>query len=108
MKKILSILCAIVACMATNAYGQSYDEKIGDAMNRHDWFALDSIYKTAPKDSIHEFLEVFSRCLLGNRLNRQDVSVKAFEELLNRHSTYLDLNNLVSSAYTAIFPPSQF
>ena len=99
MKKILSILCAIVACMATNAYGQSYDEKIGDAMNRHDWFALDSIYKTAPKDSIHEFLEVFSRCLLGNRLNRQDVSVKAFEELLNRHSTYLDLNNLVSSAY---------
>ncbi|MCM1356364.1 MAG: retroviral-like aspartic protease family protein [Staphylococcus sp.] len=96
MKKVRLMLCMMVA-VALGVSAQSYDEKIANAMNSHDWFALDSIYKTAPHDSIHEFLEIFSRCLLGNRLNRPDVSIPAFQELLNTQS--LDVGNLVSSAY---------
>jgi len=80
-----------------NVYSQSIDEKIGNAMNMSDWLALDSIYNVTPKDSIDPFLEVFSRCLIGNRLNRTDVSIPAFQELLNSQS--LDLVNLVSSAH---------
>jgi hypothetical protein len=68
-------------------------------MNYSDWFALDSIYNSVPKDSIHPFLEVYSRCLLGNRLNRPDVSIPAFQELLNTKSEYLDLSNLISSTF---------
>lgn len=68
-------------------------------MNTSDWFALDSLYSNTPKDSIHPFLEVYSRCLLGNRLNRPDVSIPAFQELFNTQSDYLDLNNLISSAF---------
>ena len=49
------------------------DEKIAEAMNSSDWFTLDSLYRTEPKDSISDFLEIYSRCLLGNRLNRPDV-----------------------------------
>jgi len=82
-----------------SASAQSYDEKIANAMNAADWFSLDSIYNAAPKDSIHEFLEVFSRCLLGNRLNRPDVSIPAFQELLNTQSGNLDLNNLIQTTY---------
>lgn len=67
-------------------------------MNEGDWFALDSIYSSTPKDSIHPFLEVFSRCLLGNRFNRPDVSIPAFAELLNNHSESLGLENLLNSA----------
>ena len=95
LRKILSaILCCIIS---VTAYAQSIDEKIGSAMNASDWFALDSLYSSTPKDSIHPFLEVFSRCLIGNRLNRTDISIPAFQELLNKHS--LDMNNLVSSVY---------
>lgn len=43
------------------------------------------------------FLEVFSRCLIGNRLNRPDVSVPAFDQLFKEHSSSLDLGNLLSS-----------
>jgi hypothetical protein len=68
-------------------------------MNHSDWFALDSIYNSVPKDSIHPFLEVFSRCLLGNRLNRPDVSIPAFQELFNTQSKFLDLGNLISSTF---------
>lgn len=87
----------LVCLISSNVNSQSIDEKIGDAMNTSDWFALDSIYKITPKDSINPFLEVFSRCLIGNRLNRTDISIPAFQELLNSQS--LDLGNLISSAH---------
>lgn len=96
MRKIfLSIIIAFcgLACTA-----QSIDERIANAMNTGDWIALDSIYNAAPKDSIMPFLEVYSRALIGNRLNRPDVSIPAFGELLNNHSANLDLSNLLNSS----------
>ena len=80
------------------SYAQSTDEKIAEAMNNSDWFALDSLYQTEPNDSISEFLEIFSRCLIGNRLNRSDISIPAFTELFNTQSENLDLGNLLNSS----------
>ncbi|MDE6207879.1 MAG: retroviral-like aspartic protease family protein [Muribaculaceae bacterium] len=97
LRKIL--LYVFVGFLSLSGYSQSIDEKIGNAMNRSDWFALDSIYNSVPKDSIHPFLEVYSRCLLGNRLNRPDVSVPAFQELFNTQSEYLDLGNMISATF---------
>lgn len=91
-------LSAIFTIAALGCAAQSIDERIANAMNTSDWFALDSIYNEVPKDSINPFLEVFSRGLLGNRLNRPNVSIPAFEELLNNYSSGLDLSNLLNSA----------
>lgn len=96
MQKVLVSFVFLLSALAVSA--QSLDECIGNAMNRSDWFALDSIYREAPKDSIMPFLEVFSRCLIGNRLNRPDVSIPAFSELLGTQSESLDLGNLYSSS----------
>ena len=95
--KQLFILISAFLCLSASA--RSYDERIADAMNNSDWFRLDSLYNAYPKDSINPFLEVYSRCLLGNRLNRTDVSINAFQELFNNYSSALDLNNLISSTY---------
>ncbi|MDE6581615.1 MAG: hypothetical protein K2K47_03700, partial [Duncaniella sp.] len=84
------LLYALFSIISSSGYSQSIDEKIGNAMNHSDWFALDSLYNSVPKDSIHPFLEIFSRCLIGNRLNRPDVSIPAFQELFNTQSEYLD------------------
>ena len=97
IRKINILLLAVI--ISLDASAQSVDEKIANAMNWSDWFALDSIYNATPKDSINGFLEIFSRCLLGNRLNRPDVSIPAFQELLNTQSENLGVGNLVSSAY---------
>lgn len=67
-------------------------------MNNSDWFALDSLYQTEPKDSISDFFEIFSRCLIGNRLNRPDVSIPAFTELFNTQSESLDFGNMLNSS----------
>lgn len=79
-------------------FSQTIDEQIANAMNTSDWFTLDSIYNVTPKDSINPFFEAFSRGLIGNRLNRPELSIPAFEELLNTYSSSLDLSNLLNSS----------
>lgn len=93
-----TLLSAAITFFGLVCTAQSTDERIAHAMNTSDWFALDSIYNEAPKDSINPFLEVLSRGLLGNRLNRPYVSIPAFEDLLNNHSASLDRSNLINSA----------
>ena len=97
MKRLIFLLCLGFGSFSFG-YGQTSDAKIAEAMNNSDWFALDSLYQTEPKDSISEFLEIFSRCLIGNRLNRPDVSIPAFTELFNTQSENLDLGNLLNSS----------
>lgn len=93
MKKIAFILILVLSCIATKA--QTIDERIGAAINSSDNFGLYDIYYNAQKDSIDPFLEVFSRCLIGNRFNRPDISIPAFDELLKKQSDRLDLNLLL-------------
>ena len=75
MKKIIITLLFSLGLFSFG-YSQSSDEKIADAINNSDWFALDSLYQTEPRDSISDFFEIYSRCLIGNRLNRPDVSMR--------------------------------
>lgn len=96
MRKFFVLI--LLSIFSFSSQAQTYDERLAAAMNAGDWFALDSVYKAAPKDSVMPFLEVFSRALIGNRLNRPDVSIPAFEELFRSYSSYLDLNNLLNSA----------
>ena len=96
MKKLILIFTIILSCFAAKA--QSIDERIGTTMNTSDFFGLHDIYYSTPKDSITPFLEVFSRCLIGNRFNRPDISIPAFDELLKTQSEMLDLNLLLQSS----------
>lgn len=96
MKRLL--LSFIFSISTICAFSQSYDERIAEAMNTSDWIALEQIYNEAPKDEIWDFLEIYSRCLIGNRLNRPEISIPAFAELLQTQSQELGLENLFSSA----------
>ena len=93
-----NIIFLFLVLFAFGSKAQSIDEQIANAMNSGNWIALDSVYNEVPKDSIWDFLEVYSRCLIGNRLNRPEVSIPAFAELLQNHSEELDLGNLFSSS----------
>ena len=97
MKKFILTLWICLGSFSFS-YSQSADVKIAEAINNSDWFALDSLYQTEPKDSISQILEIFSRCLIGNRLNRPDCSIPAFTELLNTQSENIDLGNLLNSS----------
>ncbi len=96
MKRLL--ICIAIIAVSISAIAQSIDERIGAAMNSADDFGLYDTYYSADKDSINQFLEVFSRCLIGNRFNRPDISIPAFDELLKTLSENLDLNLLLQSS----------
>lgn len=96
MKKLSLIITILLSCFVARA--QSVDERIATAMNTSDFFGLHDVYCSTPKDSINPFLEVFSRCLIGNRFNRPDISIPAFDELLKTQSEMLDLNLLLQSS----------
>lgn len=96
MKRLIHIVVYLIYASSIS-FAQDYDGRIASAMNASDWFALDSLYNAAPKDSVMPFLEVFSRCLIGNRLNRPDISVPAFDQLFKEHSASLGLGNLLSA-----------
>lgn len=96
MKKIILIFTIVLSCFVGKA--QSIDERIGTAMNTSDFFGLHDIYYSTPKDSINPFLEIFSRCMIGNRFNRPDISIPTFDELLKTQAEMLDLNLLLQSS----------
>ncbi|MDE6562239.1 MAG: retropepsin-like domain-containing protein [Muribaculaceae bacterium] len=96
MRKLFILISTLISSIV--AYSQSYDEKIANAMKVGDWFALDSIYRNAPKGEISDFLEVYSRGLIGNRFNRTAISIPAFEELLGSHFDNLTKDQLIGSA----------
>lgn len=95
MKK--SVIIFLILFLSIKLFSQSYNDKIANAINSGDWIALDSIYNETPKDSISDFLALYSRCLIGNRLNRPDVSIPAFKELFNNYTQNMELGNLISS-----------
>ena len=84
MKKLLFLIIIAIVCIAAKA--QSIDERLGSAMNSSDHFGLYDAYYGAPRDSISPFMEIFSRCMIGNRFNRPDISIPAFNRLIKRHS----------------------
>ena len=96
LRKIL--IGAFIGINSLIGYSQSINEKILNAINHADWFGLDSLYYSVPKDSIHPYLEVSARGFIGHKLNRPELSVPAFQELFTTQSDYLDLNNFISSA----------
>lgn len=93
-----TILVFLILISSFKLFAQSFDEKIANAINSEDWWELDSLYNNTPNDSISAFLEVYSRCLVGNRLNRTDISIPAFEELFKNFSQEMELGNLINSA----------
>ncbi|MBD5185672.1 MAG: hypothetical protein HDS92_03585 [Bacteroidales bacterium] len=97
MRSLLISILLAGAALASSAQS-SVNDRLAAAMNSGNWFALDSVYNQAPKDSVMPFLDAYSRALIGNRLNRPDMSIPAFTELLNVHSQYLDVGNLLNSA----------
>ncbi|MDE6485837.1 MAG: retroviral-like aspartic protease family protein [Duncaniella sp.] len=94
MRKFISSLLLFLSY--SGLFAQSYNEKLALAMNMSDWFELDSLYRSAPNDSVMEFMDVFSRCIIGNRFNRPDISIPAFSDLFKNYSAEMDLGNMLN------------
>lgn len=106
LRKSLFLIAAV--CISISAFSSSspagaspngeYEKLIAEAMNSNNWFALDSLYKSIPENSLSDFTSLYAQALIGNRFNRPEISIPAFEKLLQEYSGQLDLNDKLDAA----------
>lgn len=86
-------LSASAVCLAQNA-----DERIGEIINRADWFALEEEYP-ALKDSMQaDFLKLMAEMMTGYCFNRPDDAISCIDELLMHHQQYIGSENALNIA----------
>lgn len=95
--KILTILLCLFFYSNSNA--QSANDIIASDVNSGHWFALNRHLTELPSDSVSPFMGLIGRAFVATKFNRPDVSVVAFEDLLNNHSEKLGLSNIIMMSH---------
>ena len=100
MARNLNIFIALICLLCYgNINAQSADEVIASDVNTGQWFALDRHLSEIPADSVSPFMGLIGRAFAATKFNRPEVSVEAFEELLNNHSESLGLSNILMMSH---------
>lgn len=72
---------------------QNADVKIGELINRSDWFALEEVYPEL-KDSVQTpFLKLLAEIMISNNFNRPDDALKKIGELLSGYQQEIGFDN---------------
>lgn len=98
MNRLTAIILTIALWSCTSP-AQTIDDQLKTAISNNNWFELYDLYYSIPDDNTDPYLEIFSRCLIGNRFNRQSMSIRAFEELFATHTDKLGSENLLAAAH---------
>lgn len=89
--KLCLFLVFIISTISVNS--QNADIRIGELLNKSDWFALDEEYPKL-KDSIQTpMLKWMAEALLANNFNQPEKALVAIDTLLNNYQETLGLNN---------------
>lgn len=96
MKSLLNIVIIFICLLwCSNSSAQSANEVIATDINNGQWFALEKHLNEFPADSVSPFMGLIGRAFAATKFNRPDVSVVAFDNLLNNHSEKLGLSNII-------------
>lgn len=91
MKKLPVIIVSI--CMFLTVSAQEADTKIGELINKSDWFALEEAYSQS-KDSMQaKFLKLLAEVMIGYNFNRPESALQKIGELLSDHQSEIGFDN---------------
>lgn len=96
--KARHIITALALSASAVCLAQSADARIGEIINRADWFALEEEYP-ALKDSMQaDFLKLMAEMMTGYCFNRPDDAIRSIDELLMHHQQDLGSENALNIA----------
>lgn len=96
MRFIKNLFCMLMLLVATGAWAQRADIRVGKLLNSGDWFTLEKEYPTI-KDSVQTpMIRLMSEALLGYYFNRPDKAIACVDSLLLYHQEELGLGNITS------------
>lgn len=90
MTKLIALLAGLSLVMS--GLNKSFDYRIMQAINSQDFFAIDSLYSEAPKDSLNAIIDEMARACAGNAFNRPELVNEALNSMLYKstHASELD------------------
>ena len=92
MKKLLFAIWSMLFVMAIQA--QQADMRVGELINRSDWFSLEEEYPVL-KDSIQaDFLKLLAEAMLATNFNQPDRAIECIGQLMAEHQGELGFGNI--------------
>lgn len=93
MRKIVSIVVGMVFSFLSLS-AQEADMRVGELINRTDWFALEQEYPGL-KDSVQApFLKLLAEIMIGSNFNRLDEASQKIGELLSNYQQDIGFGNV--------------
>ena len=91
MKKLVLSIGILLSTLP--AFAQQADNRVGELINKLDWFSLEKEYPVL-KDSVQtEFLRLLAEIMIANNFNRPEEALKNIESLLAKYQQEIGFEN---------------
>ncbi len=91
IRKIIGLLFAVLLVRSGIAQENSYDNEIGEAISRSDWFETRACYERTV-DSLSDYMRLFSGALLDHNFNNPAGAVEKIQRMYDEYNAQMGGN----------------
>lgn len=91
IRKIIGMLFGILLMQGVIAQENTYDNVIGEAIARGDWFEARNLYESTA-DSLSDYMRLFSEALLDHNFNKPAGAVEKIQRIYDEYNAHMGSN----------------
>lgn len=91
IRKIIGLLFAVLLAQIGAAQENPYDNAIGEAISRSDWFETRARYEQSA-DSLSDYMRLFSGALLDHNFNNPAGAVEKIQHMYDEYNAQMGGN----------------
>lgn len=95
MKNLFILLILAFFCVLDSVAQTNHDIRIGNAINKQEWFDLKRLYET-DRDSVSPMLGMFSEAMIAHNFCSSDSACRAIDKLLREYVDEIGLPNALN------------
>ena len=91
IRKIIGMLFGVLLMQGVIAQENTYDNVIGEAIARGDWFEARNLYESTA-DSLSDYMRLFSEALLDHNFNKPAGAVEKIQRIYDEYNAHMGSN----------------
>ncbi|MBQ5613462.1 MAG: aspartyl protease family protein [Tidjanibacter sp.] len=91
IRKIIGMLFGVLLMQGVIAQENTYDNVIGEAIARGDWFEARNLYESTA-DSLSDYMRLFSEALLDHNFNKPVGAVEKIQRIYDEYNAHMGSN----------------
>lgn len=91
IRKIIGMLFSVLLMQGVIAQENTYDNVIGEAIARGDWFEARGLYESTA-DSLSDYMRLFSEALLDHNFNNPAGAIEKIQRIYDEHNAQMGGN----------------